>query len=77
MSLGIGKSCFSCIRLWLGCIWSIVYNSGHHTGKDVDALERVQKRFTRMLPGLEDMGYKERLNKLGLFSLERGRMRGD
>ena len=30
-----------------------------------------------MLPGLDDMDYEERLNKLGLFSLERQRMRGD
>ena len=48
-----------------------------HYRKDVDALERVQKRFTRMLPGLEDMDYEERLNKLGLFLLERRRLRGD
>eukprot|EP00061_Rhincodon_typus_P011433 g36429.t1 len=27
--------------------------------KDVEASERVQKRFTRMLPGLEGMNYKE------------------
>ena len=48
-----------------------------HYRKDVEALERVQKRFTRMLPGLEGMSYKERLDKLGLFSLERRRLRGD
>ena len=48
-----------------------------HYRKDVDALERVQKRFTRMLPGLEDTDYEERLNKLRLFSLEHRRMRGD
>ena len=30
-----------------------------------------------MLPGLEGMDYEERLNKLGLFSLGRWRMRGD
>ena len=41
-----------------------------HYREDVDALERMPKRFTRMLPGLEDMDYEERLNKLGLFSLE-------
>eukprot|EP00061_Rhincodon_typus_P007449 g29158.t1 len=45
--------------------------------KDVEALERVQKRFTRMLPGFEDMSYKERLEKLELFSLEWQKLRGD
>jgi len=46
-----------------------------HYQKDVETLERVQRRFSRMLPGLEGVGYKERLNKIGLFSLERQRMR--
>ena len=48
-----------------------------HCQKDEEALERVQKRFTRMLPGMEGISYEERLEKLGLFSLERRRLRGD
>eukprot|EP00061_Rhincodon_typus_P007217 g28688.t1 len=38
--------------------------------KDFVKLERVQKRFTRMLPGFEGMSYRERLKRLELYSLE-------
>ena len=48
-----------------------------HYRKDVEALERVQRRFTRMLPGMEGRSYDERLRDLRLFSLERRRLRGD
>jgi len=43
----------------------------------VEAMERVQRRFTKMLPGLEGRSYEERSRGArGLFSLERTRMRG-
>ena len=33
--------------------------------KDIELMEKVQKRMTRMLPDLKNMSYPERLKKLG------------
>ena len=44
--------------------------------KAVLALERVQRRFTRMIPGMKSLSYEERLRTLGLYLLEFRRMRG-
>ena len=38
-----------------------------HYQNDVDALERVQRKFPRMLSGLEGVGCEERLDKLGFL----------
>ena len=45
--------------------------------KDIDKLERIQRRTTKMIPELRDLSYESRLLQCGLKTLETRRLRGD
>ena len=53
------------------CIWSA------YKHKYKDALENVQRRATKLINGMSDMSYPDRLRKLKLPTLAYRRIRGD
>ena len=55
----------------------VVWNPYLYLSKDVATLELIQRRATKRAPGLRNLSYEQRLNKLNLTTLEERRVRGD
>ena len=45
--------------------------------KDIEKIEKVQRRATRMMMGREVLDYESRLKRVGLTTLETRRLRAD
>ena len=49
-------------------MWSSLYR------RDMDLLDHIKKRFTKMNQGMEHLSCEHRLRELGLFSLEKRKL---
>ena len=58
-------------RTWCVQVWSPYFKN------DIDCMEQVQRRATKMVYGCGNLKYEERLERLNPFSLQSRRMRDD
>ena len=65
------KSLVRPILEYCSCIWNPLYKS------DMQEIEKVQRRATKIIPGFKDKSYPQRLVDLNLTTLAYRRQRAD
>ena len=68
------------VPLYKAIVWNLEYCIQAwrpYRKTDLDKLERIQRRATKMIPELRDLSYESRLSQCGLTILETRRLRGD
>ena len=74
---GAGEWSSLCTQHWWGHTSNPAFSFGPLTTLDIELLEWVESRATKLAKGLEHESYEKQLRELGLFSLEKRRLRGD
>jgi len=70
--------CYVLLKFMYAQYWNTIQLFGRrHRKKDIEAIEKIQRRFTKRLSGLRDYSYSERLRKLNIQSLELRRIHYD
>lgn len=55
---------------------SLQYTGPPNSKQTLEQLERIQWRVIKMIRGMENLAHEERLKELGLFGLEKRKLRG-
>lgn len=72
LSTRVGMTCYNCINVLARPYLEFIVQFCSCDRKEVEMLEEMQKKFTRMLPGFESWSYRKRLIGWVCFQWNKG-----